>query len=122
MKHVPARVAMYARLFAGCLTLFALYVLVDNAWGGYSCIGNASVVPPLTSRRFWLGLVLPSAIVFSAWTFIVWRVVLIYFKYPKRRNHCGQCGYNLTGNVSGVCPECGTKCPGGVESVARESA
>ena len=22
--------------------------------------------------------------------------------------HCAQCGYNLTGNVSGVCPECGT--------------
>ncbi len=22
---------------------------------------------------------------------------------------CGQCGYDLTGNVSGVCPECGTK-------------
>jgi hypothetical protein len=23
--------------------------------------------------------------------------------------HCRKCGYNLTGNVSGVCPECGTK-------------
>ena len=23
--------------------------------------------------------------------------------------HCQRCGYNLTGNVSGVCPECGTK-------------
>ena len=22
--------------------------------------------------------------------------------------HCQQCGYNLTGNVSGRCPECGT--------------
>jgi len=22
--------------------------------------------------------------------------------------HCQKCGYNLTGNVSGVCPECGT--------------
>ncbi len=22
--------------------------------------------------------------------------------------HCQTCGYNLTGNVSGVCPECGT--------------
>jgi hypothetical protein len=21
---------------------------------------------------------------------------------------CGQCGYDLTGNVSGTCPECGT--------------
>jgi len=23
---------------------------------------------------------------------------------------CRACGYNLTGNVSGVCPECGTPC------------
>ncbi len=23
-------------------------------------------------------------------------------------NLCGQCGYDLTGNVSGICPECGT--------------
>ncbi len=26
--------------------------------------------------------------------------------YPK--GHCQNCGYNLTGNVSGRCPECGT--------------
>ncbi len=25
-----------------------------------------------------------------------------------RRGLCAKCGYNLTGNVSGVCPECGT--------------
>ncbi len=23
--------------------------------------------------------------------------------------HCQKCGYDLTGNVSGVCPECGAK-------------
>ena len=26
----------------------------------------------------------------------------------KRRNECLECGYNLTGNVSGLCPGCGT--------------
>jgi hypothetical protein len=25
--------------------------------------------------------------------------------------HCAHCGYNLSGNVSGICPECGTKIP-----------
>ncbi len=25
--------------------------------------------------------------------------------------HCKKCGYNLTGNVSGVCPKCGTRVP-----------
>ncbi len=27
-------------------------------------------------------------------------------------NRCGHCGYDLTGNVSGRCPECGTDVPG----------
>jgi hypothetical protein len=40
----------------------------------------------------------------------------IVFKRRERRrdmrrqnNLCVACGYNLTGNVSGVCPECGEK-------------
>jgi hypothetical protein len=28
---------------------------------------------------------------------------------PKRQGCCQQCGYNLTGSVSGRCPECGTE-------------
>jgi len=28
---------------------------------------------------------------------------------PIPPGHCQKCGYNLTGNVSGVCPECGEK-------------
>jgi hypothetical protein len=31
--------------------------------------------------------------------------------FDRRRfppGHCQNCGYNLTGNVSGICPECGT--------------
>lgn len=27
----------------------------------------------------------------------------------RRRGLCVRCGYNLTGNVSGICPECGTR-------------
>ena len=47
---------------------------------------------------------------------IIWRMV------PRRAvpGHCRKCGYDLTGNVSGKCPECGTeisssenKCAGG---------
>ena len=28
-----------------------------------------------------------------------------------RRSQCLSCGYSLTGNSSGTCPECGTACP-----------
>jgi hypothetical protein len=42
--------------------------------------------------------------VVAAPTGVLWYV-------DRRRNppgHCRKCGYNLTGNVSGRCPECGT--------------
>ncbi|MBN2447365.1 MAG: hypothetical protein JXO22_11590 [Phycisphaerae bacterium] len=32
-------------------------------------------------------------------------------RYPKGTEYCATCGYNLTGNVSGVCPECGSAVP-----------
>ncbi len=36
-------------------------------------------------------------------TLLVWR----FGPKPVKPGHCG-CGYDLTGNTSGVCPECGT--------------
>ena len=30
-------------------------------------------------------------------------------KHRFPHGHCQQCGHNLTGNLSGACPECGTK-------------
>ena len=41
---------------------------------------------------------------------LVSAIALGFRNTPKRfRNQCPRCGYNLTGNVSGVCPECGTE-------------
>src|SRR5262249_861572 len=45
---------------------------------------------------------------------------LPWFRDRRRfpRGHCPSCGYNLTGNESGSCPECGTSCspPNGASS------
>ena len=30
-------------------------------------------------------------------------------RHRRKRGECIKCGYNLTGNVSGICPECGTR-------------
>ena len=40
-------------------------------------------------------------------------VFMGFFKRLRKRprysaGHCRVCGYNLTGNVTGICPECGT--------------
>ena len=36
-------------------------------------------------------------------TACIWQICA---RFPP--GHCPQCGYNLTGNESGVCPECAT--------------
>ena len=37
--------------------------------------------------------------------------IRLYRKWSVREGHCPHCNYNLTGNTSGVCPECGTRVP-----------
>jgi len=50
----------------------------------------------------------------------LWMLFLLFLAYPTlafirrplrrwRKGLCVRCAYDLTGNVSGVCPECGTK-------------
>jgi hypothetical protein len=34
--------------------------------------------------------------------------MIVRFARKPRYNHCSTCSYNLTGNTSGICPECGT--------------
>jgi len=56
---------------------------------------------------------------FSALAIPIWylafaaAVAAMFFHHkarPKLPGQCRKCDYDLTGNVSGVCPECGTKC------------
>jgi len=44
-------------------------------------------------------------------TRVVWRKHAHKPPFAPRGNLCLRCGYDLTGNVSGICPECGTEIP-----------
>ncbi|UCF32491.1 MAG: hypothetical protein JSV78_09155 [Phycisphaerales bacterium] len=47
--------------------------------------------------------------------FVVLAVPTAILWWRDRRNppgHCRNCGYNLTGNISGICPECGGEVKG----------
>lgn len=57
--------------------------------------------------QFWLfGEIAAALAILPAVSLLVW--LLVRRAYPS--GHCRKCGYNLTGNVSGICPECGTAC------------
>jgi hypothetical protein len=59
----------------------------------------------------------PLCAVLWAWLWTRWRNRLFR---RRARKHCMSCGYDLTGNVSGTCPECGQPVPeAGAANVSR---
>lgn len=60
--------------------------------GDTSVIGRTWLVP------LWLPVLLIGAV-----TIVCWRL-----DRPPRAGHCPACGYDLTGNTTGRCPECGS--------------
>jgi len=65
------------------------------------------------SPRFFAFAIPPTILAVSAltWGYIGGRVVgaRAAWRAKLMEGLCSACGYNLTGNTSGVCPECGTK-------------
>jgi hypothetical protein len=63
--------------------------------------------------------------VFPCWSVLllslllpIWWTIRRRAKPAMNRAKCSTCGYNLTGNTSGVCPECGTPVPSKPEAIA----
>ncbi len=62
----------------------------------------------------WIVVVTPASVIkgFTG-SFVVLALALLVcrwlFRTQYARGYCQSCGYSLTGNVSGVCPECGTR-------------
>jgi hypothetical protein len=54
-----------------------------------------------TAVPFWLPLLIIAALMTA---------VSILDRRRPLVGHCRKCNYNLTGNTSGICPECGTPC------------
>jgi hypothetical protein len=82
-----------------------------------------AMVTALGAADYWLRVKLHwSQIGFAGWAFGAVGGYIIA-KRIERRIHdrqakglCCNCGYNLTGNVSGRCPECGVEIKGAVRS------
>jgi hypothetical protein len=95
-------------------------VLTGKAPLTFQAVWNWQGISAGRSATSWLGwgprrvsertsiLIWPLAIALGIPTMLLW--------YPEARRfppgHCRRCGYDLTGNVSGRCPECGERIEG----------
>ena len=79
----------------------------DRGWLGFRYI----VVRKFEETRFII--VFPWWVVAGALSLLPARWIITRYRNRHRRGpgDCPVCGYDLTSNVSGVCPECGTPAP-----------
>jgi hypothetical protein len=68
-------------------------------------------VPPASTGQ---ATVVIRAVMFSTWfplalfaVLLCWALRRSLLLRRRKPGHCPSCGYDLTGNLSGVCPECG---------------
>ena len=55
-----------------------------------------------------LSEILIPTLLLNAPAFMIVAGVLLYRRKAVVKGHCALCGYDLTANISGVCPECGS--------------
>jgi hypothetical protein len=96
------------RTLSGSLYVISMYVYdcIDDAWGFWGGVSTARAegCPVVViSRPFGAAVMLMVAAVCVVPT--IWRFIVI--RRRRNSNACVQCGYSLTGNTSGRCPECG---------------
>lgn len=71
-----------------------------------SIASDAIVKLGFTTGRF-ITMCVFNAIAYGAVGGAIGYWICLSLKRKQREGQCRTCGYNLTGNMSGVCPECG---------------
>jgi hypothetical protein len=90
------------------------FVAAAAVWGAViqspGAAGESATILSGAAGRLVLLVLAPAAAVWLAWLGLVAAKELSDARRgPRRRaGRCLTCGYSLRGNVSGVCPECGT--------------
>jgi hypothetical protein len=97
----------------GCVYVWTQPATADAGWG-FAWQPSAprwlpNAFPGMTARgsavwRGWLPLWIPLVLVATPTGFSLWLA-----RRPRGPGRCAGCGYDLTGNQSGHCPECGRR-------------
>jgi len=115
-EHTAALIGLLVFAFPGLTLLKVARRCKSNVLRGLLVLVGSLLT---MIAAFWLafGLYLSVFIDLALhWTLgFVGAAALIYIVFrsrsapPSRLGHCRKCDYDLTGNTSGVCPECGLK-------------
>lgn len=73
---------------------------------GLAVLLNLATASILASSKVYAFFVVGGNAIFYAW--VGFGIDRIRARERRKAVHCESCDYNLTGNESGVCPECGT--------------
>lgn len=94
-------------LFDGFLSLYRIppELAPARAWANAPLVDLATWYPRIQLHAVMSWIELPLWLVLSA---SVLATTWLWRPSRSRKKGCVECGYSLTGNVSGVCPECGT--------------
>ncbi len=79
-------------------------------WGGRSQKPEQHGTYPMRLTQIVFPLWAPALLLAAVSLFLLLRMPVRKY-YRRLGNRCLACGYNLTGNTSGTCPECGTPIP-----------
>ena len=119
---VAATVVSFWRSFTICVPGWLVTVNFGSAYvfadliapaGGWSAWSTGPVSQDFhlwTAKWQFTGLTIRS---YPAWMFLLAALIPTMLAWRRLRRplpgHCRKCGYNLTGNVTGKCSECGTE-------------
>jgi hypothetical protein len=94
-------------LFDGCLI-----VALERKSQGWSIYANSSAQLYFWFPRFFRPDPKDLQVLLPLWMPLILAIIAAIFFHRKARaqkpGHCAKCDYDLTGNESGTCPECGT--------------
>jgi hypothetical protein len=121
--------ALLAALTIACAALWGAFTFSALAARPRSTLsGQCALAATILGTWCWALSAAPDDVtlaLYPAAAMCVASVALIIWGLPRERrwrlprhrrdtNTCASCGYNLSGNVSGVCPECGRRTPRGL--------
>lgn len=80
-------------------------------WRGVEYIRSTDQFTHITLRKIWLPfwLIVVGLFMLPLLRVTVWLRQSLRASHRRRQGRCISCGYNLAGNTSGTCPECGMR-------------